>query len=263
MDVRGKRILLTGDSHMDWSGFGNSLERILKEKGADVTRLAIGATYAKQWLGNKDLCRPLMAGGSWRGIKYEAGKKNLKCINPSELETTGPYDLLVISTMGNDAATAKQDPKNNTPEIYLDRIRRIASRVGAPNFLLVGSPYYGPTKMGHIPFVEAATAAFGDNFHNSIAVTQPYWGKPGEGDRVHYTGTGGRKWGESVVKWIEDHNLTVPFPITAVRPSSEPAVPALIVSEGVIEESSNLTSWLFLLAGLGLFAYVYKRRSRK
>lgn len=203
MDFQGKRILLTGDSHMDWSAFGNSLERLLKARGAVVTRLAIGATYAKQWLGDKDLCRPLMLGQTWRGVTYSATESRKKCINPKELETSGPFDLAVICTMGNDAATAKVSPAGNGPEAYVQRIKDLVKRSGAPNFLLVGAPYFGPDKVGDIPFIEAAQAAFGPrNFYNSKEITKPYWGKPGEGDLVHYTGTGGKKWAEAVVDFL-------------------------------------------------------------
>ena len=48
MNLRGKRVLLTGDSHLDWSKVGSELERLLTAEGAKVTRLAVGGTWTPQ-----------------------------------------------------------------------------------------------------------------------------------------------------------------------------------------------------------------------
>lgn len=263
MYLRGKRVLLTGDSHMDWSAFGNRLESALKEAGAQVTRLAIGATYAEQWLGSKDLCRPLMYGQTWRGVSYDKNKKNLKCINPAELATSGPYDLLVISTMGNDASYGAQNWKKHGPDVYVERVKKIAGLVRAPNFLLVGSPTYKPSVDGKsYPYIEAAAAAFGNNFYDSKPVTAPYQSIKGETDGVHYLREGGRAWAEDVVRWIQSNNLTVPFPIAGVEPQ-EPTAPSIVVPEGSLDDGGSVIPALVLGGALIVLAYVYSRKKGK
>lgn len=235
MDLRGKKILLTGDSHMDWSKWGKSLQELLENEGAIVTRLAIGGSNLRQWLNDKEVCRKLYPGfikadQTYSGRGSERGKK---CITLSDLKAKGPYDLVIISSYGNDIAEAYlQYPryyKNYTPEVYIGRVKKLVSEVGAPNFLLYtpgrtsGNPLGSPDPADPSadfrgqPYSKAARKAFGDSFFESRKIADEAWDpktgmmKKGEGDNVHYLGPTAVKLAEATVAWIKDHDLRVNF----------------------------------------------------
>lgn len=246
MNLQGKKILLTGDSHMDWSRFGNSLEKRLKEEGATVTRLAIGGSNLRQWTKDKEVCRVLLdfaptGKKSWKG---RGSERNKYCIAWDDIAAKGPYDLVIVSSMGNDIAEAylkyPRYYKDYTPEIYVERVKEVVRRSGAPNFLLVGGQRTEGTAPGSIdpsdksaafrgqPYVNAATAAFGDSFYNARAISESAWATPtkmkkGEGDNVHYMGETAVKWAQDVVDWAKNHDLRVRFGKPDVPEDTEPS----------------------------------------
>ncbi|NJN63440.1 MAG: hypothetical protein HC882_00250, partial [Acidobacteria bacterium] len=85
---RGKRVLLTGDSHMEWSPFGRALEAKLRDLGAAVTNISVGGSSARSWASGR-ACRP---GTS-------------TCRTLAELAAARP-DIAIISLGTNDAANA-------------------------------------------------------------------------------------------------------------------------------------------------------------
>jgi hypothetical protein len=196
MDLSGKRILLTGDSHMEWSPFGSKLEAKLKAAGARVSRLAIGGSAAYQWASGKPVCRTI------------SGQK--KCLSAADLKAAGPFDIAIISLGTNDganASAAKTDLAAAAAVAVAD-IKKLATAIGADQTWLVGPPTMGEndkkvTKDRSIPhytnrnmeFVYAAAApVFGSLLIDSRAANP---GAP-DGDGVHVGKASGEKWAQLV-----------------------------------------------------------------
>jgi lysophospholipase L1-like esterase len=229
--LAGKRILLTGDSHMEWSPFGSKLEKKLKDRGAVVTRLAIGGSAAFQWASGKPVCRTI-----------EGGRK---CLSTAELKAAGPFDLVIISLGTNDGANASAAKTDlaAAAKVAVADIKKMADAIGAPQTWWVGPPTMGPnesraTNDRSIPhytnrnmeFVYAAgKPVFGAFTIDSRAAN------PGasDGDGVHVGSASGEKWAQLVVDKV------------AAGPSSFPIVPVAVVTAAV---------------GVGLFVWWRRRR---
>jgi lysophospholipase L1-like esterase len=189
----GKRVLITGDSHVDWSPFGVQLEARLREAGATVVRLGIGASSARSWTRGEPVCRTL--GGERR------------CLTVADLRAQGPYDLAIIALGTNDAANAHAEGANlaQAALVTASRLRQHAQAIGAPETWIVGPPRMGRTS-GHYtdqtmaPVAEACASAFQEGaiqFVDSRAVPKT------DGDGVHVGRRGGEAWSAYVVQQIQ------------------------------------------------------------
>lgn len=191
MALAGKRILLTGDSHMDWSQFGVQLEQLLRASGATVVRMAIGGSAAKQWASGSAVCRTI------------DGKK--VCHSANDLRAAGPFDLAIISLGTNDAANASaaNADRKTAAEKAADDVEKFAALVGAKRFVVVGPPtlrdslaHY--TNANMTPLVDVFARRFGSRFIDSRPVPKV------DGDSVHV----GRKGGEAWAKFVFDRVST-------------------------------------------------------
>jgi hypothetical protein len=181
----GKRILLTGDSHMEWSPFGSKLEELLRASGATVVRMAIGGSAARQWASGKPVCRTMN------------GEK--KCLSAAELRAAGPFDLAIVSMGTNDAANASAANADRTraAEQAATDIETFMGLVGAPPFIVVGPPTL-KDKLAHYtnanmtPLVDVFSRRFAGRFVDSRPVPHP------DGDSVHMGRQGGAAWAQYV-----------------------------------------------------------------
>lgn len=185
MDVRGKRIVLIGDSHTDAGGFGAVVKARLESLGASVTVLGIGGSSAASWLSGKPVCRTY---GSSR-----------KCHSLSEAEGNG-FDLAIVALGTNDAGAANGAGGGSAR--YAKVIRQIAElgqRV-APTVVWVGPPKMQDTVKW---FTNAAMDAlyaeglpvFGSNAIDSRRLMPAVLG----GDGVHLSPAGYGVWGDGIV----------------------------------------------------------------
>lgn len=186
MSLAGKRILLTGDSHMDWSPFGVTLDRLLREAGAVVTRKAIGGSAARQWASGKQVCRTIDG--------------NKVCFSADDLRAAGPYDLVVVSLGTNDAANASAENADRTraAEKAADDVEKFMGLLGSPRFVVVGPPLMKDstahyTNANMTPLVDVFARRFGGRFIDSRSVPKT------DGDSVHMGRKGGETWAQLVV----------------------------------------------------------------
>lgn len=186
MTFAGKRILLTGDSHMDWSPFGVNLDRLLREAGATVVRMAIGGSAAKQWASGKQVCRTI------------AGNK--VCFSAADLRAAGPFDLVVVSLGTNDAANASAANADRTraAEQAATDVETFMGLLGSPRFVVVGPPTLGDrlnhyTNANMTPLVDVFARRFSGRFIDSRSVPLV------DGDGVHFGRKGGEAWAKFVV----------------------------------------------------------------
>lgn len=179
------RVLLTGDSHMEWSPFGVQLEKLLRDAGATVTRMAIGGSSARQWASGKDVCRTM------NGSKL--------CYSAADLRAAGPFDLVVVSLGTNDAANASAAGADRTraAEKAADDIETFMRLVGASRFVVVGPPkmrnsiaHYTDANMA--PLVDVFARRFSNGFIDSRVVQKV------DGDAVHFGRQGGAAWAQLV-----------------------------------------------------------------
>lgn len=228
MQISGKRILLLGDSHTDWSAYGVQLERQLTELGATVVRMGIGATAARTWL----------AGPACRTI---SGQR--KCHSLEEARQLGPYDIAVVSLGTNDAANSSvgqgDDPAKIRAQarIAAKQIKKVAESIPASVVYWVGPPavkdgrikwkdpktsmyHYYPESM-EILWSEASPL-FGARALDSRPATAPFLDERGA-DGVHLGSKGGRAWASFVVGSIQAD--TTDLPALPPRPAPAP-VPA-------------------------------------
>jgi hypothetical protein len=183
--LAGKRILLTGDSHMEWSPFGVTLDRLLQEAGATVVRMAIGGSCAKQWASGKPVCRTMNG--------------NKLCYSLDDLRGAGPYDLVVVSLGTNDAANASAANAERTraAEQAATDIETFMAAIGAKQFVVVGPPVM-PDKIAHYtnanmtPLVDVFARRFSGRFIDSRPVPRV------DGDSVHFGRQGGAAWAKFV-----------------------------------------------------------------
>lgn len=179
---RGKRVLLTGDSHMEWSPFGRALEAKLRDLGATVVNVSVGGSSARSWASGR-ACRP--------GTEV--------CHTLADLTATRP-DVAIISLGTNDAANADAegaDPRAAAQQTA-ERLRQVVSAIGAREVWIVGPPRMGRTT-GHYtdatmaPVVDALRRMFGNRFVDSRAVPRI------DGDGIHVGARGGEAWASYAV----------------------------------------------------------------
>jgi lysophospholipase L1-like esterase len=226
MQISGKRILLLGDSHTDWSPYGVQLERQLKDLGATVVRMGIGATAARTWL----------AGPACRTI---SGQR--KCHSLDEARQLGPYDIAVVSLGTNDAANSSVGQGDNPAKIRAQasiaakQIKKVADSIPASVVYWVGPPavkdgrikwkdpktsmyHYYPESM-EILWSEASPL-FGARALDSRPATTPYLNEKWA-DGVHLGLEGGRAWASFVIGSIQAD--TADLPALPPRPAPAPA----------------------------------------
>lgn len=190
MTLAGKRILLTGDSHMEWSQFGVKLDQLLNAAGARVTRMAIGGSSAQQWASGKPVCRTMNG--------------NKLCYSPAELRAAGPFDLVVVSLGTNDAANASAANADRTraAEKAADDLEKFMASIGASAFVVVGPPVM-PDRIAHYtnanmaPLVDVFARRFGARFIDSRPVPRI------DGDAAHVGRKGGEAWSKYVFDRLE------------------------------------------------------------
>ena len=190
MDLVGKRILLTGDSHMDWSPFGVKLEQFLREAGAQVTRKAIGGSAARQWASGRAVCRTI------NGVKL--------CFTAEDLRASGPYDLVVVSLGTNDAANASAANADRTraAEQAASDVEKFMGLLGSPSFVVVGPPMMRDsvahyTNANMAPLVDVFSRRFGSRYIDSRPVPKT------DGDGVHMGRIGGAAWAQLVTERLK------------------------------------------------------------
>lgn len=198
LPLAGKHVLLTGDSHMEWSQFGVKLAAKLKAAGARVTQLAIGGSAAFQWASGKPVCR--------------ADGEGKKCISLADIKAAGPYDIAIISLGTNDAANAGKAGGDMTVASRgaIADTKRFADAIGAKQTWWVGPPTMGKneTKQSYVAyysnrnmeFVYAAGFATFGSFAIDSRPANP--GAP-DGDGVHVGTKSGEKWAQLVFDKVE------------------------------------------------------------
>lgn len=179
------RVLLTGDSHMDWSQFGVQLEKLLRDSGATVSRMAIGGSAARQWASGNAVCRTIQG--------------NRLCYSAADLRAAGPFDLVVVCLGTNDAANASAAGADRTraAERAADDIETFMGLLGSPRFVVVGPPkmrdsiaHYTNANMA--PLVDVFARRFSGRFIDSRPVQKV------DGDAVHFGRQGGEAWAKFV-----------------------------------------------------------------
>jgi lysophospholipase L1-like esterase len=193
MSVKGKRVLLIGDSHTVGS-YGDVLQATLQRAGASsVTRVAhVGAT-AKDYLTGK------------YATEFRAAARQ-------------GADVLIITLGTNDAAASDYLPVKKSAENF----KSIASAVGAPVTFWVGPPAFHPdsarlysdafrTKdliQRSDELWKAASPLFGDRAIDPREVTKPFTSAKGptkalpRGD-IHLGPKGGAAWASYVFDIVE------------------------------------------------------------
>lgn len=185
------RVLLTGDSHMEWSPFGVRLEQLLKDRGASVVRMAIGGSSARQWASGNPVCRTMNG--------------NRLCYSAADLRAAGPFDLVVVCLGTNDAANASAAGADRTraAERAADDIETFMGLLGSPRFVVVGPPrmrdsiaHYTNANMA--PLVDVFARRFSGRFIDSRPVPKT------DGDAVHFGRQGGTAWAQLVFDRLRD-----------------------------------------------------------
>jgi len=182
----GKRVLLTGDSHMEWSQFGSRLAAKLRERGATVVNLSVGGSSARSWASGGQVCRPGASTG---------------CLSIAALRAQGPYDLALISLGTNDAANAAVTGGDLSAAARrtAQHVQQLVQQIGARETWIVGPPRISRTT-GHYtdatmaPVSEALKSTFGSHFIDSRAVPRM------DGDGIHVGAQGGEAWAQYVIE---------------------------------------------------------------
>lgn len=185
----GASVLLTGDSHMEWSQFGVQLAALLRAQGARVTNLSIGGSSARSWASGRPVCRPGESSG---------------CLTVADLVARGPYDLAIVSLGTNDAANAHAAGANatNAARQTAERVATVAQQIGARRTWLVGPPRMGRTS-GHYtdqtmaPVADAFASAF--RGHPTIRFIDSRPVRRSDGDGIHVGRRGGEEWARFVL----------------------------------------------------------------
>jgi hypothetical protein len=126
--VKGKTIVILGDSHVDGTPMGSTLEKMLTEQGATVKRFGWGGSAARTWL----------AGKRAMGKQYTV----------QQVKDGGPYDIAIISLGTNDGANAgvgTQDKAKLEAEAVkaVSQIKQIADTIGAQKTYWIEPPVMG------------------------------------------------------------------------------------------------------------------------
>lgn len=186
MDVSGKSVVILGDSHVDGSTFGLALERLLREKGAEVTRFGWGGSAARTWLAGKPIF----------GKQYTLAQVN----------ASGPYDFALICLGTNDGANAQRAALEGGPSLASGtataarQILQVADGLSAKKVIWIGppamgtaNPYYTNAAMDAV--WAAGAPLFGGRAIDSRGATREHVG----GDGIHFGKTGGTAWAQFVV----------------------------------------------------------------
>ena len=198
MQLQGRRVLLTGDSHME-GAFGAALERKLLDQGAIVTKLAVGGSSARAWASGT-ACRP--------------GTES--CLTVEELIAAGPYDVVIMSLGTNDAANANRAGADleDAAARAASNVWTFAERLGAPATFVVGPPtmadrgYY--TNEAMAPVANALAQAFPRQpirFIDSRSVPRL------DGDGIHM----GRRSSEPWTELVMSHVLEADTPMRSMN----------------------------------------------
>lgn len=184
INFSGKRVLLTGDSHMEWSPFGRRLQAKLEQLGATVVNLSIGGSSARVWSSGRPVCRT-------------SGER--RCLTVEDIRAQGPYDVAIVSLGTNDAANADVDGGDLAARARTtaERLRQFADAIPANEVWIVGPPrmagrgHYTDRTMA--PVAEASAAEFGPRFIDSRSVPRV------DGDGIHVGQRGGEAWSSLVI----------------------------------------------------------------
>lgn len=238
MTFAGKRVLLTGDSHMDWSPFGSKLEELLRSSGATVVRRAIGGSSAKQWASGRQVCRTI------NGVKL--------CYAAEDLRLAGPFDLAIVSLGTNDAANASAANADRTrsAEKAADDVEKFMQLVGVQNFVVVGPPtlldriaHY--TNANMTPLVDVFSRRFGSRYIDSRSVPHV------DGDSVHMGRKGGAAWAQLVFDRVSSGSPELPTASSAGG------------SQGLADTASSDNTNLFIALGLSAIAVLILLKRKK
>jgi hypothetical protein len=190
MDVAGKRIVIIGDSHVDLSWFGKSLEATLTARGAHVVRHGWGGSAASTWLAGKRIF----------GKQY-----TLKGVSDA-----GPYDLALVVLGSNDAANAQRASMEGGPTLAAgvatasQKIWQVAGSLNAGTSFWVGPPAMGTkspywTNGAMDALWRATSPQFGKRALDSRPATQTH---VKGGDGVHLGKEGADAWTSFVVSEV-------------------------------------------------------------
>lgn len=176
--VKGKSVVILGDSHVDGTPMGSTLEKMLTEQGASVKRFGWGGSAARTWL----------AGKRAMGKQYTV----------QQVKDGGPYDIAVISLGTNDGANAgvgTQDAAKLEAEAVkaVGQIKQIADAIGAKQTYWVEPPVMGDKTKHYtnynIDFVRReGRKVFGKSAIDATAVG------PHPSDGVHLYGDKATQW---------------------------------------------------------------------
>jgi lysophospholipase L1-like esterase len=180
--LKGKSILIMGDSHVDGTPMGITLEKMLTESGASVKRFGWGGSAARTWL----------AGKKARGKQFTV----------QQVKDGGPYDIAIISLGTNDAANAgvgTQDPAKLTAEAVkaVGQIKQIADTVGAKDTWWVEPPLMKDTVKHYTNFNVNFVRQEGRKVFGERAIDATSVGTP-DSDGVHLYSVGGKAWAKVV-----------------------------------------------------------------
>lgn len=222
-------VLLLGDSHTV-GGYGNALERLFKERGDVVTRVAhVGA-----------------AAGDYLTGKYASEYAALK---------GKPFDVVVITLGTNDAAASDFISPSKTAE----RIKALADGltsgitwyVGPPSFSANAASTYnkvfaGPGKdlnTRAAAVFDAVRAVFGERAIDSRPSTAGFVKQTD----IHLGPQGGAAWAQAIFSRA-----------SAVRP---PPVSSEIDTKG--REGTSIAPYVLLAVVGGIAAYLWVRRLKR
>lgn len=218
------RVLLFGDSHTVGS-YGAELERLFRQAGADVVRIAQGGASAVS----------LLPSGI-HGAKL------------AEAVIRGPYDLAIITLGTNDATNSDAI----SPSRSADALRELADRIPAGDVFWIGPPAFSPEIAATLypsfatedlnaraqRLWTAASGLFPERAIDPRAATLP-WVSASD---VHFGASGGRAWAMFVFGAVQAASSSGPPPSRSL--------------------SSSWTPWL-LAAGAAVAVWAVARAARR
>ena len=180
--IAGRRVIILGDSHVDGSTFGKSLEKMLAANGASVTRYGWGGSAARTWIAGQPIFK--------------------KQYTLEQVRSAGPFDIAIVSLGTNDGANAGVNTQDagalsREADKSISQIKQVMDATGAPIVWWVEPPRMGDRVKHYtnynIDFVrKAGRSAFGSRSIDSTVVGTP------DGDGVHLGGRGGQAWAQVV-----------------------------------------------------------------
>jgi hypothetical protein len=192
--IAGRRVIILGDSHVDGSTFGKSLEKMLAANGASVTRMGWGGSAARTWIAG----RPIF------GKQYTL----------EQVRTSGPYDVAIVSLGTNDGANAGVNTQDagalsREADKSIAQIKQVMDATGASVVWWVEPPVMGDRVKHYtnynIDFVrKAGRREFGSRSIDSTVVGAP------DGDGVHLGGRGGQAWAQVVHDKVVSETSLIP-----------------------------------------------------